>query len=95
MDGQWPKVYPSAFESCPLLYIPPLAATVAIRYATVRRQGEKGPDGLERQIITYPSVHIRLLPILSHAYVYIQLGKVLVSRYFYSCWLAMNSYRVH
>ncbi|EKM75391.1 hypothetical protein AGABI1DRAFT_79987 [Agaricus bisporus var. burnettii JB137-S8] len=53
------------------------AATVAIRYATVRRQGEKGPDGLERQIITYPSVHIRLLPILSHAYVYIQLGKVL------------------
>lgn len=52
---------------------PLLAATVAIRYATVRRQGNRGPDGLDRQIITYPSVHHRhgLLPILSRAYVYI------------------------
>lgn len=51
---------------------------MAIRYATVRRQGNKGPDGLERQIITYPSVHHRLLPILSRAYVYILLGRNLV-----------------
>ncbi|KAF8147662.1 peroxisomal oxidase [Crassisporium funariophilum] len=53
------------------------AATVAIRYATVRRQGERGPDGLEKQILAYPSVYYRLLPILSRAYMFIQLGKTL------------------
>ncbi|TDL27073.1 acyl-CoA oxidase [Rickenella mellea] len=51
------------------------AATVSIRYATVRRQGNKDASGLERQVITYPSTYYRLLPILSHAYVYIQLGR--------------------
>lgn len=55
------------------------AATVSIRYATVRRQGEIGPDGLERQVISYPSTYYRLLPILSHAYVFIHLGRSLVS----------------
>ncbi|KAG5650389.1 hypothetical protein H0H81_012401 [Sphagnurus paluster] len=57
------------------------AATVSLRYTTVRRQGEKGPDGLERQTITYPSVYIRLLPILSHAYVFLQLGKSLLKSF--------------
>ncbi|KAF8994920.1 peroxisomal oxidase [Cyathus striatus] len=57
------------------------AATVSIRYATVRRQGEKGPDGLERQVITYPSLYYRLLPILSHAYVFIQLGEALAQAF--------------
>ena len=56
------------------------AATVAIRYGTVRRQGEIGPDGFEKQIISYPSTYYRLLPILSHAYVFIQLGKQLVDK---------------
>ena len=55
------------------------AVTIAIRYATVRRQGSKGPDGLERQVITYPSVYYRLLPVLAHAYVFILLGRNLVS----------------
>ncbi|OSD00704.1 peroxisomal oxidase [Trametes coccinea BRFM310] len=50
-------------------------ATIAIRYATVRRQGSKGADGLERQVITYPSVHYRLLPALARAYVFILLGR--------------------
>ena len=54
------------------------AATVAIRYATVRRQGERGSDGLEKQIISYSSVYYRLLPILSRAYMFIQLGTTLV-----------------
>jgi hypothetical protein len=54
------------------------AATVSVRYATVRRQGEKGPDGLERQTISYSSVYGRLLPIISHAYVFIHLGKTMV-----------------
>ena len=45
--------------------MPSKAATIAIRYATVRRQGSMGPDGLEKQTISYPSVHFRLLPILS------------------------------
>ncbi|KAF8970656.1 acyl-CoA oxidase [Flammula alnicola] len=57
------------------------AATVAIRYATVRRQGETGPDGLEKQIITYPSVYYRLLPILSRAYMFIQLGRTLTTAF--------------
>lgn len=54
------------------------AATVSIRYATVRRQGEIGADGLERQVITYPSTYYRLLPILSRAYVFVQLGRSLM-----------------
>ena len=56
-----------------------LAVTIAIRYATVRRQGNKGTDGLEQQIITYPSVYNRLLPILSRAYAFLLLGRNLVS----------------
>lgn len=60
--------------------IPITAATIAIRYTTVRRQGAKGPDGLERQVITYPSVYYRLLPILAHAYVFVILGRNLVRR---------------
>ncbi|KAJ7617161.1 peroxisomal oxidase [Roridomyces roridus] len=54
------------------------AATVAIRYATVRRQGTLDPaSGLESQVITYPSLHARLLPILARAYVFIGLGRAL------------------
>ncbi|KAJ7038971.1 peroxisomal oxidase [Mycena alexandri] len=52
-------------------------ATVAIRYATVRRQGELGLDGLERQTITYPSLHVRLVPLIARAYVFIELGRAL------------------
>ncbi|KIJ61734.1 hypothetical protein HYDPIDRAFT_96089 [Hydnomerulius pinastri MD-312] len=49
--------------------------TIAIRYTTVRRQGELDANGLERQVITYPSTYYRLLPILSRAYVFIELGR--------------------
>ncbi|EMD34949.1 hypothetical protein CERSUDRAFT_116474 [Gelatoporia subvermispora B] len=55
--------------------------TVAIRYTTVRRQGGKGSDGLEHQVISYPSVHVRLLPALSRAYVYILLGRNLTDAF--------------
>ncbi|KAG6877480.1 hypothetical protein C0993_006948 [Termitomyces sp. T159_Od127] len=57
------------------------AATISIRYSTVRRQGSKNRDGLEQQVITYPSQYIRLLPILSHAYVFIQLGRSLLGAF--------------
>ncbi|KAF9529139.1 peroxisomal oxidase [Crepidotus variabilis] len=57
------------------------AATISIRYATVRRQGEIGKDGLEKQIITYPSVYYRLLPILARAYTFIQLGRSLTNAF--------------
>lgn len=57
------------------------AITIAIRYATVRRQGDKGVDDLERQVITYPSVYGRLLPILSRAYVYVLLGRNLLKSF--------------
>ncbi|KAK7024780.1 acyl-coenzyme A oxidase [Favolaschia claudopus] len=52
-------------------------ATVAIRYATVRRQGEVGHDGLERQTISYPSLHVRLVPLIARSYVFIELGRAL------------------
>ena len=57
------------------------AAIVSLRYATVRRQGSNGNNGSECQIISYPSVHYRLLPILARAYVFTLLGRNLV-RYF-------------
>ncbi|KAL1739044.1 hypothetical protein HDZ31DRAFT_69351 [Schizophyllum fasciatum] len=53
------------------------AVTIAIRYATVRRQGARGQDGLEPQVISYPTVNGRLLPILARAYVFLRLGKSL------------------
>ncbi|KAI5888066.1 acyl-CoA oxidase [Schizophyllum commune H4-8] len=55
------------------------AITIAIRYATVRRQGTPGSDGLEPQVISYPAVNGRLLPILARAYVFLRLGKSLSS----------------
>ncbi|THU89410.1 peroxisomal oxidase [Dendrothele bispora CBS 962.96] len=57
------------------------AATISIRYATVRRQGTKGPDGLEVPIINYPSVYVRLLPILSRAYVFLELARNMTTSY--------------
>jgi acyl-CoA oxidase len=54
------------------------AATIAIRYTTVRRQGEPDAKGLERQVLTYPSTYYRLLPILSRAFVFIELGRYTV-----------------
>lgn len=59
------------------------AATVSLRYATVRRQGGSSPSSpsLENQIITYPSLYTRLLPILSHSYIFILLGRHLVSSF--------------
>jgi len=62
----------------------PIAATISIRYATVRRQGTKGPDGLEVPVINYPSVYVRLLPILSRAYVFLELARKMVSYSFFS-----------
>ncbi|KAH7882117.1 peroxisomal oxidase [Phlebopus sp. FC_14] len=49
--------------------------TIAIRYSTVRRQGYVDADGLECQVLLYPSTYHRLLPILSRAYVFIDLGR--------------------
>ncbi|THH13177.1 hypothetical protein EW146_g7008 [Bondarzewia mesenterica] len=57
------------------------AATISLRYATVRRQGNKDADGPEQQVILYPSTYYRLLPILARAYVFIQLGRQLTSTF--------------
>ncbi|KAF9976668.1 Acyl-coenzyme A oxidase (Acyl-CoA oxidase) [Actinomortierella ambigua] len=44
-------------------------ATIAIRYCAVRRQGNVQPStGLETQVLDYPSVQYRVLPLLSHAF---------------------------
>lgn len=55
------------------------AATVSIRYSTVRRQGNPDAVGLEQQVVSYPSVQHRLLPILARAYVFILLGRRLLT----------------
>ncbi|THH33351.1 hypothetical protein EUX98_g807 [Antrodiella citrinella] len=57
------------------------AITIAVRYATVRRQGNTNQDESERQIITYPSVYYRLLPILSRAYVFILMGRKIAAMF--------------
>ncbi|THH05030.1 hypothetical protein EW146_g10011 [Bondarzewia mesenterica] len=57
------------------------AATISLRYATVRRQGNKDADGPEQQVVLYPSTYYRLLPILARAYVFIQLGRQLTSAF--------------
>ncbi|KAH7928004.1 acyl-CoA oxidase [Leucogyrophana mollusca] len=57
------------------------AATISVRYTTVRRQGGEDRNGLERQVISYPSTYYRLLPILSHAYLFIQLGRRLTQAF--------------
>lgn len=41
------------------------AATIAVRYSAVRRQGGGTP---EQQILDYPTVQYRLFPLLAHAY---------------------------
>ncbi|KAI6017882.1 acyl-CoA dehydrogenase/oxidase C-terminal [Pisolithus marmoratus] len=51
------------------------AITIAVRYTTVRRQGERDEHGLERQVIQYPSTYYRLIPMISRAYVFIALGR--------------------
>ncbi|KAI0062999.1 peroxisomal oxidase [Artomyces pyxidatus] len=53
------------------------AATISLRYATVRRQGQRNADGSEQQVIAYPSTYYRLVPILARAYVFIKLGRQL------------------
>jgi hypothetical protein len=75
--GSWLKVSVRRFDFRTVANLSS-AATVSIRYATVRRQGEIDANGLETQIIQYPSVYIRLLPTLSHAYVFTQIGQTLV-----------------
>ncbi|KAH8822666.1 peroxisomal oxidase [Flagelloscypha sp. PMI_526] len=57
--------------------------TVALRYCHVRRQGAPDPTNskLEKQVITYPAVYYRLLPILSRAYVWLRLGRTLIESF--------------
>ena len=54
------------------------AATISLRYATVRRQGPGTP---EPAIINHPSLHTRLLPILSRAYVFLGLAPLIVASF--------------
>ncbi|KAJ7589575.1 peroxisomal oxidase [Mycena floridula] len=54
------------------------AATISIRYCTVRRQGGGTP---ERPVISYPSTSERLIPILARAYMFIELGKALTKSF--------------
>ncbi|KAK3809119.1 MAG: acyl-CoA dehydrogenase/oxidase [Benniella sp.] len=45
------------------------AATIAIRYCAVRRQGNVNvATDLETQVLDYPGVQYRILPLLSHAF---------------------------
>jgi len=73
-DGPSQEVCPQ-FRDSSLHLIGRKGITIAIRYTTVRRQGEPDHRGLERQVIKYPSTYYRLLPILSRSYVFIGLGR--------------------
>ncbi|KLO15570.1 peroxisomal oxidase [Schizopora paradoxa] len=57
------------------------AVTIALRYCTVRRQGNRNAGGLEEQVINYPTVHQRLLPVLSRAYVFTLLGRTILKSF--------------
>lgn len=86
--------------SCPSfpqrLTISSPAITIAIRYATIRRQGAPDPTSvdpsvstpgapvLEMPVLRYPSTYARLLPVLARAYVLIGLGRSVVRSYFLS-----------
>jgi len=50
------------------------AATIATRYLHVRKQFSDGPGKPERQVFTYPSVYMRILPVLARSYSFILLG---------------------
>lgn len=50
------------------------AVTIATRYLHARKQFSDGPGQPERQVITYPSVYMRILPILARSYSFIVLG---------------------
>ncbi|KAF9585905.1 hypothetical protein BGW38_000137 [Lunasporangiospora selenospora] len=46
-----------------------IAATIATRYSAVRRQGNVNvATDLESQVLDYPSVQYRILPLISHAF---------------------------
>ena len=46
------------------------ALTIAIRYATVRRQGKHADEERERQLIDYPTHRHRLFPVLANAFAF-------------------------
>lgn len=60
------------------------AVTISTRYLHMRRQFA-GPDSTgsgqrEEQVIQYPSVHMRVIPQVVNAIVFITAGKEMVSR---------------
>ncbi|KZV61474.1 acyl-CoA oxidase [Peniophora sp. CONT] len=69
------------------------AITIAIRYATIRRQGALDPTSvdpsvsipgapvLEMPVLRYPSTYARLLPVLARAYVLIGLGRSVIATF--------------
>ncbi|KAF9234864.1 peroxisomal oxidase [Melanogaster broomeanus] len=73
MDSRKRRVRPCLGASSPLTCREGI--TIAIRYTTFLRQGESNANGLERQVITYPSTYYRLLLIMSRSYVFIGLGR--------------------
>jgi hypothetical protein len=77
---------PSLHQGRSLLMLDVVAVTISTRYLHVRRQfadpelkrGEPG-FGIERQVITYPGVYMRVLPQVARAFVFITAGKDMVS----------------
>lgn len=57
------------------------AATIATRYAHVRRQfadpEDTSPNRMEQQVIRYPSVYHRLIPVVAQSYAFICTGKAM------------------
>lgn len=58
-----------------------LAVTISTRYLHERRQFSDKSGEVERPVITYPSVYMRIAPALAKAYVFIMAGHEMRRRY--------------
>lgn len=57
------------------------AVTIASRYLHVRRQFGGASPREETQVITYPSVYMRIVPVIVNAYVFMLVGKQMLEDY--------------
>lgn len=50
------------------------AATIAVRYLSIRRQFSKSPGSEETPVISYPSVYMRIVPAVAKVFVFMLEG---------------------
>jgi acyl-CoA oxidase len=55
--------------------------TIATRYLHVRRQFGGATPEQENQVVEYPSVYMRIVPVIVNAYVFMLVGKQMLVDY--------------